>query len=493
VASAWNSTGRPLARAPRPLRAGRRRVVPLGAVALACLVASVVLSGARGEDPAETAGRGTHDGDGAASAADRLAGDLARVKVTKRRRQRIEGWGISVTGGPSQPLLNPAGLSGSEVRRLDRLIFRKQGIDLVRVFGPGPQEGPGEVSVWSRSDLTLRFMRRVRRYGVRFAFTGGGAPRSMRQGDSNAGALEPGLEEAYAGFLARNLKAARRAGAPFRWAGIGNETDIPGAFWVSMQASQAAIVYRELAAKIRRQRLGVRLMLGDNEGWAETYAYARRALASRRVRGLSTVVATHPYSDAVPHHMRRLAGFAHKRDLSLWMTEWSVGCPTCPDTSAIRPALRWAEQISYDLRVGQVRTWFVFPGVAPSTHGPNGAIVVVPADGSPLYATKRFPLIRQFTSAASPGARVYKTLVSDPALQAVAFRRNHRTTLVVTNHAARSRSAALDLSRHRGLLRSRRTSQDENFRRLRSHRYRGRPLRVRLPPLSVTTFRLVRR
>jgi hypothetical protein len=477
----------PSATSPKP--SPHVAVILVGAALLAVvLVVVIVRSGGDDESPGE--GERAHPSDPRAHfAAPAAQGATGTIRVSARRGQSIDGWGTSLVG-PAEPLIATPSLSRSEVRRLDRLIFEKLDIDLLRIFGPGE---PGtSTQVWSSSSPVIRFMKRVRRYGVRFAFTGGGVPPWMRAGSSPRGPLRAGAEKAYARFLARNLEVASRAGVPFKWAAIGNETDIYGAFWLAMSPRQAAAVYRQLAIQIRRRHLSTRLMLGDNQGWARTLSYARSASSSRRVRRLASIVATHPYSGNDPFNMGRLARFARARGLPVWMTEWSIGCPPCMgDDGEIRTALRFADQIISNLNFGRVRAWFTFPAFR-GEDGSNGAIVAIPPNGDPsaFYATKRFPVIRQFTCAARPGARHYDALVGDRALRAVAFRRGRTTALVVTNDTSRRREIAIDMGRRRGTLRTRRTTQQQDFRRLPMRRYRGSELEVRIPALSVTTFRL---
>jgi hypothetical protein len=438
----------------------------------------------------------SHGGVTAGSADADAAATPPRLFVTRTRRQRIEGWGISVLRtGPDEPIVSGQGLSRPKLERLDRLIFRKAGINLVRVFGPNQTGTQTQAGVWSRADERLDFMRRVRRYGVRFMFTGAGAPLSMRDGNSPNGALIHGQERPYARFLARSLEVAERAGAQFKWAAIGNEPDIFGAFWVGMAPDQAAAVYRELARQIRSRGLRTRLVLGDNEGWARTYEYARPEWEQAGVRSLASVVASHDYSGLEPPTVQRVSDFARQRDLSTWMTEWAGGaCPTgsCPDDPSIGSAIQFASQISYDLNVGWVQAWFPLQGAAPTTHGAAAALVIRDYENSsqPYYLSKRYWILRQFTSVARPGAYRYDVEGAPEELQAVAFRQGATTGLVVTNPLDAEQQVTIALGGREGAITVHRTSATEDFRRLPRRRYGGEPLHEVLPAESVTTFRL---
>jgi O-glycosyl hydrolase len=419
-----------------------------------------------------------------------------RLSVTGKRRQRIQGWGISVLRtGPDEPIVSGQGLSRPQLERLDRLIFRKAGINLVRVFGPNQTGTQPQAGVWSRTDQRLDFMRRVRRYGVRFMFTGAGAPLSMRDGNSETGVLIHGQERPYARFLARSLEVAERAGAHFEWAAIGNEPDILRAFWVGIAPDQAAAVYRELARQIRSRGLRTRLVLGDNQGWGRTYEYARREWEHAGVRSLASVVASHDYSGVEPPTVQRVRDFARQRDLSPWMTEWGGGaCPTgdCPDDPSIGYAIRFASQISYDLSVGWVQAWFPLQAAAPTTHGATAALVVRDYENSsqPYYLSKRYWILRQFTSVARPGAYRYDVQGTPEGIQAVAFRRRGTTGLVVTNPLDAEQQVTIGLGDREGDVAVHRTSATEDFTRLPRRRYGGERLQEVLPAESVTTFRL---
>jgi O-glycosyl hydrolase len=423
------------------------------------------------------------------------ASGAARIAVTRQRQQRIEGWGMTVLeGGKLDPIVAGNGLSRRELRRLDRLIFDRARINLVRVFGPNQRGGDPDVEEWSRSEPQLEFMRRVRERGVRFMFTGGGAPPSMRHGQDPNGALAHGHEAGYAGFLADNLAVAQRAGARFAWAAAANEPDIYGASWVAMTPDQAALVYAELARLIHSRGLRTQIALGDNQGWTRTEQYVRQQWEDPGVRRRAAVVSTHDYSGRDPGVMQRVASFARQRDLSLWMTEWTGGCPGggCPDTPDISFALRWAQQISYDLSVGDVQAWFLLQAVAPSTHGADSGIAVrrYGSRQRPYYLTKRYWVLRQFTSVAPPGSHSFDVQTDSAELGAVAFRRRGRTGLVVTNPTSGRREARVDLGSSSGVLRVHRTSQDENFRNVDRLRYRGQDFSYEFPPQCVTTFQL---
>jgi O-glycosyl hydrolase len=429
-----------------------------------------------------------------------LAGESGPViAVTHRRAQRIEGWGTSVLGtGGADPIVSGKGLSASQLRVLDRLIFRKAGINLVRVL---PEENllrpvPNRAA-WSSSDQRLRFMRRVRPLGVRFMFTGAGAPLRMRVGNSPIGALAPGQERAYAQFLVRSLAVAQRSGAPFKWTAIGNEVDNPGYHWVSMQPAQAALVYQDLARDIRARGLATRLVLGDTETWGGTNRYSNAAWSSRAVRRLASVVASHGYGVVEPAVVQPVKEFAKRRRLSLWMTEWVSGCTADPYNKAtqLALALQWATRITSDLTLGDVQAWFMLQAVPPAVHGASCGIAVSRFGNRrhPYVLNKRYWMLRQFTSVARPGAHRYETASDAGGLPAIAFRRAGTTGLVVTNPrpvAARVRI----LLGHRGVLSARRTSATENFARvLRRRRYGGGQLSQVLPARSITTFKLVSR
>jgi O-glycosyl hydrolase len=420
----------------------------------------------------------------------------ATITVTALRGQQIEGWGTSVfSADNSDPIVTGSGLSPHQLAQLDREIFSNAGINLVRVFAPPGPPGGSQPAVWSSSDPIFRFMRRVRPLGVRFLLTGGGAPLSMREGQSPTGALLPGQEQAYARLLARDLEVAAAAGAPFDWAAAGNEPDNPGKFWVAMLPDQAARVYGELARQVRFGKLSTRLVLGDTLGWDGARRYADAALKAPGVRSLASAVATHDYSGLDRPTQRALSGFATQNRLQLWMTEWVTGCTDAafaPETQ-LGLALEWARRIALDLNRGNVQAWFMLQAVAPPFHGASCGIAVrlYGHPAQPYFLNKRYSMLRQFTDVAPPGAYRYDVRVDSNVLSAVAFRHSRTEALVVINPSARVQRARLNLGTAPGELAVRRTSATENFAPVSTRAYDGDPFPQRMAPHSVTTFTLV--
>jgi O-glycosyl hydrolase len=332
-------------------------------------------------------------------------------------------------------------------------------------------------------------MRRARRRGVKLLFTASNAPSSMKRGNG----LAAGAERRFARYIAAILAYARRLGVPFQLSAIGNEIDNPDDRIIPLQMApaQAARVYDALTGELRRRGLRTRLALADTKDWAGGARYAGAALRSRRVRRHARILATHAYGgDSSRGEVRSVA---RRNRLRIWMTEWTGSdCPRgdCRDRPEIGFALRWAAQITRDLQQPGVTAWFVFRAVDDSTHGPDSGIIVRTRDNpdSPFYLTKRFHVLRQFTSAAPPGAR---RLEVSGGLPALAFRRGRRLALVVTNPDSREVTANVVLGRRRGRVAIRRTSGHENFRRLPTQAYDGGSIAVRLPPASVSTFTLV--
>lgn len=423
----------------------------------------------------------------------------ATLQVTGQPLQRIDGWGATiVTDSPRDPQAEPAGLSRGELGALDRLVFKRAGINLLRINGPGfvTPAGPDGVGLASDGegrpsarDGRWALMRRARRFGVRFLFTASNAPASMKRGRF----LAHGSERRFARYVADNLSFARRLGVPFDFVAIGNEIDNSARFIaLRLSAGQAAKVYDALAGEITRRRLPTRLALGDNINWSGAVGYASAALRSPRVGSLASVLASHAYggdgSRAAAGHLARARG------LSLWMTEWTGarcidgGCGDDPD---IGYALRWAEQITRDLSMPGTNAWFLLRPVDDSTHGASSGIIVRTRGDArrPFYRTTRFYVFRQFTSAAPPGARRVETLGHVPAL---AFRFGRRLSVVVTNRGDRGRRVRLRLGPGPGRVAIRRTGATERFERLPDRRYDGRELRLSLPARSVTTVTLTR-
>lgn len=415
----------------------------------------------------------------------RPGGDL--IRVTGRARQAIRGWGASVVGDTYvEPLVDPVGLTGAQVRELDRLVFRDAGIDIVRVFGPGF----GRTAVTATGaellrDRRLAFMRRVAPLGVRFMWTGADAPAALKNGRR----LAPGQEAAYASYVAGQLRFARDVnGTPFAYAAVANEPDNPVSL-LTLTPRQSAAVYAALAGGLRRQGLATRLVLGDDTGWDTTCRYGRVQLASPVARRAAVAVASHAYRGRRPD-ARAVARDARRAGLEVWQTEWGTGCTSCPEDDTMHRALAWSHRIVSGLQNAQASTWFTFRAVANDDHGPGDALIVRRrADHRrPWLLTRRFFVFRQYTSAAPPGARRLDVTEGVRGVVAVAFRTKRRVAVVVTNLGHAPARARLDLGAGSGAVSVRRTTARESFAALPALRARGGAVPVTLPAQSVTTY-----
>jgi len=411
------------------------------------------------------------------------------VQVTGRKLQGIDGWGVSVVAGAAaDPITQTGGLSKRELRRLDRLVFRAGGVNLVRVFGPGTGPQRGNAGPPRLADPRFGFMRRVRRYGVRFMLTGGDAPKRLKEGDK----LAPGAEAEYARYLASVLRFARtRLKVPFTYSAVGNEIDF-GDSLLQMSPEQAARVYQELAGQIRARRLGTKLVVGDDINWGVTERYARAVLAAPGVRGLAARIASHDYDAGNVQDRRDLAALAAQHGLGVWQTEFGTGCGSCPDDRTMASGLQWSRKIYLALTEANARAWFAFRPVSNSEHGPEDALLVRQYGNRsrPFYAGKRFYVFRQYSSAAPPRSRRLDTAVSGEGITAVAFTRKGVVAVVINNPGSQAVTVDLDFGGRKGRLSGRRTSPGESFRSLGRLAYGGSAVQVALPRQSVTTYEL---
>ena len=409
------------------------------------------------------------------------------VQVTGVRRQVVGGWGASVVSDTFiDPLVDTQGFTPAGVRLMDRLVFEDLGIGAMRVFGPGFGRAAVSASAIERvRDRSFAFMRRVAPLGVRFMFTAARAPASYTDGTR----LRDGAEADYARWIASYLRFSQDViGVPFAFAAIGNEPD-NNRSPLTIAPDQAAKVYGALAREIDRQGLPTKLVLGDTTGWGSACPYADALLADATAREAAVAFATHPYTGTLDQ-ARGLAAKDTLAGLPTWQTEWGTGCATCREDDSVERALRWSRTIAQDFSGPEVTVWFTFRAVADAAHGPGDALIVRIRRGgrSRLYVTRRYFAMRQWTSAAPPGAVRLAVRSAVPGLWAVAFRRPQRTALVLTNSAPVARRLRLDLGPRRGRVSVRRTSATERFARLEPLSYAGRALPVLVAPRSVTTF-----
>ena len=412
-----------------------------------------------------------------------------RIEVTRIARQRMQGWGASVvTDTPVDPLVNPKGLSSTQLDDLDRGIFVDAGIDLVRVFGTGyGYYKLIEARPARADDRRFEFMQRVKRYGVRFMYTGADAPKSQKRGKT----LAPGREADYARYVTSYLRFARDVmGVPFDYAAIANEPDNTKSLLV-LSPPQSNVVYGALAAQLRRQGLATKLVLGDTTGWGTACPYANWQLHRPDLVGAAAAFATHPYRGTAGQS-RAVAELAGEAGVPVWQTEFGTGCAECGDDASMHGAIHWARKIVSALTKAQASAWFAFRPVADITHGPGDALIVRDRSDKrrPYYLTKRFQVFRQYSSAAPAGSQRILVRNGVGGTLAVAFRKGGRLSVVVTNPRTASRQAVLDLGDRSGVLTGRRTDARQSFAPIRPVNYLGKPVRLVLPPESVTTYEL---
>jgi O-glycosyl hydrolase len=467
----------------------QRRSLGLGGALTAALVLSACGGGGQ---PSETHVQHHADTDLEHHADTHLRHDAgpageAAVTVSDRARQPIDGWGISVVGDTAlEPLVVP-NLPKPDLRRLDRLVFERAGVNLVRVFGPGTgtDRQTGNVQP-RRDDPRFAFMRRVRPYGVRFMLTAADAPARLKAGQG----LAVGAEQGYANYLSKLVGfASKKTRTPFDYVAIGNEPDNSNSL-ITVQPGQAAEVYRLLAERLRSVGSPTRLVVGDDTTWSRTLTYARAALDEPGVATQAAAIGSHSYVGS-SEEMRAVASLARAHGLHVWQTEWGTGCIGCPDEDTMETALRWSSQIAAALVDGQASAWFAFKGVSHASHGPaDGLIVRDAGKPKPFHTTKRFDVFRQYSSVAPPGSHRLATRVSSDRLLAVAFRSGQATAVVLTNLAPETTKLSLGLGSRSGVLSGRRTDSRAGFQPIQGITYAGKPLNLALPAQSVTTFTL---
>jgi len=412
-----------------------------------------------------------------------------RIEVTRIGRQRMQGWGASVvTDTPVDPLVNPAGLSRAQLGDVDRRIFVDAGIDLVRVFGTGyGYYKLIEAQPARADDRRFAFMRRVKRYGVRFMYTGADAPKSQKRGKT----LAPRREAAYARYVAGYLRFARDAmGVPFDYAAVANEPDNTKSLLV-LSPPQTNVVYGALAAQLRRQGLATKLVLGDTTGWGTACPYANWQLRRPDLVRAAAAFATHPYRGTAGQS-RAVAELAGEAGVPVWQTEFGTGCAECGDDPSMHGAIKWARKIAGALTKAQASAWFAFRPVADITHGPGDALIVRDRSNKqrPYYTTKRFDVFRQYSTAAPTGSQRIVVRNGVKGTLTVAFRKGGRLSIVLTNPSTAPKRAAFDLGDRSGVLAGRRTDARQGFAPIPPVNYSGKPVPLVLPPESVTTYEL---
>jgi hypothetical protein len=428
--------------------------------------------------------------------------------VGQTHRQQIDGWGSALTSD-AEPLINDVDVTPALRNRLYRLLFRDVGENLVRVFvgdygsAAAPPPPDGTAGAMARR---ARFIRAARAYGVQILLTGADAPADWKTGNR----LLPGREASYGNYLVDWAERLEAVGAPGDFLAVGNEVSNEDYF--NMSEAQAAAVYEQMAQRIRADGLGIRLVTGDNENFADARQYSERQLKSSLVADYAVAVASHAYSSwgsSDQESQRATAELARGRGLRVWMTEHLPPAPTpgrCGDPGRVADTIGSALALADDIATlmsgpAEPNSYLTLRAVARD-HGPGIAAIALrpttrdcsaPVPATRLELTKRFYAEKQFTRAAPRGSFRLTLRRVPRGLHAIAFEDgDRRIRVVVVNRSPRDRLVTLDLGRPSGRLTARRTSASERYRPLSLGRYRGKPKRIRVRAASITTYALTR-
>lgn len=400
--------------------------------------------------------------------------------------QQFDGWGAGVvTETVIDPLADPA-TPPLDRARMDRLVFKKAGINMLRIWSPWAGFGSRDGRLRA-DDGRFGLMRRAARRGVKVILTGGGAPASMRSGR----ALRAGNERAVAAGLVQVLEMAAGAGAPIPYVAAGNELD-NSRMPLTMTATQATTVYAELARLLPQRSPATKVVLGDNTGWDTALTYVNAEKGATGI-GRPAAIASHAYT-GTDDQRRQFAALGAQLAAPVWMTEWTYACPRgdCAADLGIGFGIRRALGIVRDLTVARASAWFLFRPVTDVSHSADDGLATRDArrPGAPLQRGKRLPVFRQFSWAGRPGSRVHALTGLPHSLQGVAFSSGDRLAVVLVNAGSQTASVSLDLGRATGRLSGRRTDAQRDFAPRRPRRYTGTPVALTLGPASVTSLAL---
>ena len=429
----------------------------------------------------------------------------AAIVVTSEERQRIDGWGSALTSD-REPLIGESDTTATLRKRLSSLILDRLGENVVRVFvgdfGPGAAPPPADGTAGAMT-RRARFIRAARARGVRIMLTGANAPAAWKSGNR----LRDGMEVAYGDYLAAWAKRLQAVGARGDYLAIGNEISNPDFF--NMSETQAALVYHELARRIRGDHLRLRLATGDNESFSDASRYSALELRDPLVARYAGVVAAHAYDKwgssgrAAQHDLARLA---RGRGLRVWMTEHLAAAPPpgeCgkpgPVDDTIHSALALADDITTLMNGPAEPNAYLTLRAVARDHGAGIAAIVLtpptadcarPRPATGFRLTKRFYAELQYTRAAPRGSvRLVLRQRLPQGMKAIAFQApGGSRRVVVVNESNRGRRVLLDFGGRSGRLSARRTSARESYAPLTLGSYRGKPKVVLARAESITTF-----
>jgi len=408
---------------------------------------------------------------------------LRVVTVSPTARQTIAGFGASGAWWPIDLQHFPESVR----QQVGDMLFSPGGIDLsgyrYNIGGGGkgvttPDRAPEQ---YPDDTAGLYFLQLASdaHVPVLTGFVNSAPPSFTTNGKSCGGALKPGMEAAYADYLA-GVVASLRADqhVTLQYVSPMNEPDdsFPdcGQEGMKVPVAQRGAVVRALGAALARRAPWAKVIADETTADSIAANEIPEWLAEPGTVDVLAAIAHHTYDFPNDTLRRLLPPVAKRFDRPTWMTEiccykgsggvaTSFGAQYDP---TMKQAFWLADQVDADMRVAGDSAWYWWTALSPvlgcdpktdpqcptrvNTKGFNDGLLYydqhAPADGpTTIFTTKRFYALGQFSRYVRPGAVRHDVAGMPGGVHAMAFADGAKWTVVAWNESATVATFALRL------------------------------------------------
>jgi O-glycosyl hydrolase len=408
---------------------------------------------------------------------------LPVVTVSPVARQTIAGFGASGAWWPIDLEQFP-----EPVRRdVGQMLFSPSGIELsgyrYNIGGGGagvttPDRAPKQYPA-DTAGLFFLGLANDAHVPVLTGFVNSAPPSFTTNGKACGGELKPGMESAYADYLAGVVASLReKQHVTLQYVSPMNEPDdsFPDCGQEGMQVpvAQRGAVVRALGAALARHAPWAKVIADETTADALTASEVPQWLAEPGTVDVLAAIAHHTYDFPNDALRKLLPPLSKQFGRPTWMTEiccykgsggvaTSFGAQYDP---TMTQAMWLADQVDSDLRVAGDSAWYWWTALSPvlgcdpkadpqcptrvNTKGFNDGLLYydqhAPADGpTTIFTTKRFYALGQFSRYVRPGAVRHDISGMPPGVHAMAFTVDGTTTVVAWNESRRPAAFALSL------------------------------------------------
>jgi O-glycosyl hydrolase len=409
--------------------------------------------------------------------------NLPVARVSSTAAQTVEGFGASGAWWP----IDLANFPEAVQREVGQMLFSSRGIELsgyrYNIGGGGvgvtaPDRAPKQYPADAAGLTFLRFASSAHVPELT-GFVNSAPPRFTTNGKSCGGNLKPGMEDAYAQYLAGVVRGLHdRDHLTLQFVSPMNEPDdsFPdcGQEGMRVPVSQRAAVVVALGRELAAHAPWAKVIADETTADAILADEAPKWLAAPGAPHVLAAIAHHTYDFPTDALRKLLPPISKRFGVPTWMTEICCykgsGGVASSFGAQFDPTMTqgfWlADQIYADLTVAGDTAWYWWTALSPvlgcdpkadpgcptrvNTKGFNDGLLYYdqngPAGGvTKIFTTKRFFVLGQFSRYVRPGAVRHDVLALPAGLHAMAFADGKGWTIVTWNESKAAATFGLDL------------------------------------------------